>query len=233
MSSAISKDVAYLSSPDNLSTFNPISFNSFATSLEIADEIGLNHNKVFVVGGTGLADAMSIASVASNKEMPIVVVDGKGKDLSTDAKDFIGSAYVDIIGGKSSVSEDMEDAIDDATGKSPERVSGDDRQDTNAEVIKTYFEKDNSDSVISTGVKNFYVAKDGSTKEDQLVDALAIAAVAGHNEAPIVLATDSLSSDQSVAISKVTNSDDSKKLTQVGKGIADSVIKRIKDLLEL
>ncbi|HBF4103723.1 TPA: S-layer protein SlpA [Clostridioides difficile] len=205
----------------------------YATSLEIADEIGLNHNKVFVVGGTGLADAMSIASVASNKEMPIVVVDGKGKDLSTDAKDFIGSAYVDIIGGKSSVSEDMEDAIDDATGKSPERVSGDDRQDTNAEVIKTYFEKYNSDSVISTGVKNFYVAKDGSTKEDQLVDALAIAAVAGHNEAPIVLATDSLSSDQSVAISKVTNSDDSKKLTQVGKGIADSVIKRIKDLLEL
>ncbi|HBF9899884.1 TPA: S-layer protein SlpA [Clostridioides difficile] len=205
----------------------------YATSLEIADEIGLNHNKVFVVGGTGLADAMSIASVASNKEMPIVVVDGKGKDLSADAKDFIGSAYVDIIGGKSSVSEDMEDAIDDATGKSPERVSGDDRQDTNAEVIKTYFEKDNDDSVVKNGVKNFYVAKDGSTKEDQLVDALAIAAVAGKYEAPIVLATDSLSSDQSVAISKVTNSDDSKKLTQVGKGIADSVIKRIKDLLEL
>lgn len=205
----------------------------YATSLEIADEIGLNHDKVFVVGGTGLADAMSIASVASNKKMPIVVVDGKGKDLSTDAKDFIGSAYVDIIGGKASVSEDMEDAIDDATGKSPERVSGDDRQDTNAEVIKTYFEKDNNDSVIKTGVKNFYVAKDGSTKEDQLVDALAVAAVAGFNEAPIVLATDSLSSDQSVAISKVTNSDDSKKLTQVGKGIADSVIKRIKDLLEL
>lgn len=205
----------------------------YATSLEIADEIGLNHNKVFVVGGTGLADAMSIASVASNKEMPIVVVDGKGKDLSTDAKDFIGSAYVDIIGGKSSVSEDMEDAIDDATGKSPERISGDDRQETNAEVIKTYFEKDNDDSVIKTGVKDFYVAKDGSTKEDQLVDALAIAAVAGYNEAPIVLATDSLSSDQSVAISKVTNSADSKKLTQVGKGIADSVIKRVKDLLEL
>lgn len=209
----------------------------YATSLEIADEIGLN-NKAFVVGGTGLADAMSIASVAAYGDgtdaTPIVVVDGKGTDLSSDAKDFLGSSDVDIIGGTASVSKDMENAIDKATGKAPERVKGEDRQATNAEVIKQYFAA--GEEIIDSGkkVENFFVAKDGSTKEDQLVDALAIAGVAGNEKmkAPVVLATDNLSSDQSVALSKVS-ADPAKSLVQIGGGIADSVINKIKDLLSL
>ncbi|HFL2414247.1 TPA: S-layer protein SlpA [Clostridioides difficile] len=209
----------------------------YATSLEIADEIGLN-NKAFVVGGTGLADAMSIASVAAYGDgtdaTPIVVVDGKGTDLSSDAKDFLGSSDVDIIGGTASVSKDMENAIDKATGKAPERVKGEDRQATNAEVIKQYFAA--GEGIIDSGkkVENFFVAKDGSTKEDQLVDALAIAGVAGNEKmkAPVVLATDNLSSDQSVALSKVS-ADPAKSLVQIGGGIADSVINKIKDLLSL
>ncbi|MCP0842397.1 cell wall-binding repeat-containing protein, partial [Salmonella enterica subsp. enterica serovar Mbandaka] len=170
---------------------------------------------------------------------PIVVVDGKAKTLSSDASDFLGNAQVDIIGGENSVSKDVERDIDDATGKSPERVSGDDRQATNAEVIK------NSDYYEKGKVKNFFLAKDGSTKEDQLVDALAAAAVAGNfgtkfdvaggetSPAPIVLATDSLSSDQSVAISKALGDNDGENLVQVGKGIATSVVTKLKDLLNM
>ncbi|TQX31960.1 S-layer protein SlpA [Clostridioides difficile] len=209
----------------------------YATSLEIADEIGLN-NKAFVVGGTGLADAMSIASVAAYGDgtdaTPIVVVDGKGTDLSSDAKDFLGSSDVDIIGGTASVSKDMENAIDKATGKAPERVKGEDRQATNAEVIKQYFAAGEGIIDSNKKVENFFVAKDGSTKEDQLVDALAIAGVAGNEKmkAPVVLATDNLSSDQSVALSKVS-ADPAKSLVQIGGGIADSVINKIKDLLSL
>ncbi|HBF4437617.1 TPA: S-layer protein SlpA [Clostridioides difficile] len=209
----------------------------YATSLEIADEIGLN-NKAFVVGGTGLADAMSIASVAAYGDgtdaTPIVVVDGKGTDLSSDAKDFLGSSDVDIIGGTASVSKDMENAIDKATGKAPERVKGEDRQATNAEVIKQYFAAGEGIIANNAKVDNFFVAKDGSTKEDQLVDALAIAGVAGNEKmkAPVVLATDNLSSDQSVALSKVS-ADPAKSLVQIGGGIADSVINKIKDLLSL
>ncbi|OJT72727.1 hypothetical protein BM531_21185, partial [Clostridioides difficile] len=52
--------------------------------------------------------------------------------------------------------------------------------------------------------------------------------------APIVLATDSLSSDQNVAISKAVNDDaNTKNLVQVGKGIATSVVSKIKDLLDM
>lgn len=217
----------------------------YETSLEIADEIGLDE-KAFVVGGTGLADAMSIAPVASHVNdgdtTPIIVVDGKAKELTADQKDFLGDADVDIIGGVNSVSKDMEKAIEDFTDNTPSRVKGDDRQATNAEVIKKYFEKSTSSNSLtgSNGVENFFVAKDGSTKEDQLVDALAVAAVAGNakntdgdsSAAPIILATDNLSSEQSVAISKVTK-DPVSTLVQVGGGIADSVMNKVKDLLGL
>ncbi|MEX2863455.1 S-layer protein SlpA [Clostridioides difficile] len=230
----------------------------YETSLEIADEIGLDNDKAFVVGGTGLADAMSIAPVASQLKdgngkldikkgdaTPIIVVDGKAKTLSTAAADFLDNANVDIIGGVNSVSKDIEDAIDDATGNDPDRISGEDRQATNAEVIKNtdYFEKNS--------VNNYFVAKDGSTKEDQLVDALAAAAVAGNfgatvnddqaktvdgavSPAPIILATDTLSTEQNVAISKsVDNASSDKSLVQVGQGIASSVINKIKSLLDM
>lgn len=220
----------------------------YATSLEIADEIGLDDDKAFVVGGTGLADAMSIAPVASQLNekgdaTPIIVVDGKAKELSSAAEDFLDDSQVDIIGGKNSVSKEMEDAIDDATGKSPNRVSGEDRQETNAEVLK-------ESDYFPDGAVNYFVAKDGSTKEDQLVDALAAAPVAANfgrtynikdnkvfgevSPAPIILATDSLSSDQNVAISKaLPNGKSGDNLVQVGKGIANSVITKIKDLLDM
>ncbi|MCC0734308.1 S-layer protein SlpA [Clostridioides sp. ZZV14-6009] len=219
----------------------------YSTSLAIADEVDLDRDKAFVVGGTGLADAMSVAPVASQLDedgeaRPIVVVDGKADTLSKDAKDFIDSAKnVDIIGGENSVSTKVKKDVEDAIGKSSTRVSGDDRQATNAEVIKEYF---GTKGESRKATNNFFVAKDGSTKEDQLVDALAAAAVAGNygstddstaNPAPIVLATDNLSSDQHVAISKVVDdsSTANNTIVRVGGGIADSVINKIKDLLDL
>ncbi|KPI47746.1 ATP-binding protein [Clostridioides difficile] len=206
----------------------------YETSLAIADEIGLDNDKAFVVGGTGLADAMSIAPVASQLKdgdaTPIVVVDGKAKEISDDAKSFLGTSDVDIIGGKNSVSKEIEDSIDSATGKTPDRISGDDRQATNAEVLK-------EDDYFTDGeVVNYFVAKDGSTKEDQLVDALAAAPIAGRfkeSPAPIILATDTLSSDQNVAVSKAVSKNGGTNLVQVGKGIASSVINKMKDLLDM
>ncbi|MCC0660868.1 S-layer protein SlpA [Clostridioides sp. ZZV14-6154] len=211
----------------------------YETSLKIADEVELNNdNKAFVVGGTGLADAMSIAPVASqlkgDEATPIVVVDGKADALSSDAKDFLDSAdKVDVIGGENSVSDKVKASIKDTIDRSVDRISGDDRQATNAEVIKEYYEAS------PKNVKNVFLAKDGSTKEDQLVDALAAGPIAANlgtanrdlSPAPIVLATDNLSSEQHVAISKVVDDDASNKIVKVGGGIADSVVKKLKDLV--
>lgn len=256
---SISKDVENELKDMGLKVTRLAGDDRYETSLAIADEIGLDNDKAFVVGGTGLADAMSIAPVASQLKdsngdidaldgdaTPIVVVDGKAKDINTATEDFLDNAQVDIIGGENSVSKDIEKAIDDATGKEPNRTSGEDRQDTNAEVMKEtdYFEK--------AGVENYFVAKDGSTKEDQLVDALAAAPVAANfggtytkdsdgkvkisgtvSPAPIVLATDSLSADQNVGVSKSVKDDGGKNLVQVGQGIANSVISKMKDLLDM
>ncbi|MCL6924217.1 S-layer protein SlpA [Clostridioides difficile] len=239
---SISKDVEKAISDMGVKVERLSGDDRYSTSLKIADEVGIDNDKAFVVGGTGLADAMSIAPVASQLDSskdatPIVVVDGKADKLSTDAADFLdGASKVDIIGGVNSVSDKVKDSIKDTIDKAPTRVSGDDRQDTNAQVINEYFKKENKT------VKNFFLAKDGSTKEDQLVDALASAAVAGNfgsvngnqdkvSPAPIVLATDNLSSKQHVEISKVVNDDASNKIVKVGGGIADSVVNKLKDLL--
>ncbi|WP_339110700.1 S-layer protein SlpA [Clostridioides difficile] len=243
---SISKDVENELKDMGLKVTRLSGDDRYETSLAIADEIDIN-DKAYVVGGTGLADAMSIAPVASQikdgEATPIVVVDGKAKELSSEAEDFLDDAQVDIIGGENSVSAKMEDYIDDATGKSPERISGADRQATNAEVLK-------ESDYFPDGAVNYFVAKDGSTKEDQLVDALAAAPVAANfgrtynikdndssgtvSPAPIILATDSLSSDQNVAISKALPSGKSgNNLVQVGQGIADSVVSKLKDLLDM
>lgn len=253
---SISKDVENELKDMGLKVVRLAGDDRYETSLEIADEIGLDNDKAFVVGGTGLADAMSIAPVASQLKAsngdldiadgdatPIVVVDGKAKTINSATQDFLDNAQVDIIGGTNSVSKDVEQAIEDATGKEPNRTSGDDRQATNAEVMKEtdYFKK--------AEVENYFVAKDGSTKEDQLVDALAAAPVAANfgatykgtttdpsgkvSPAPIVLATDSLSADQNVGVSKSVTDDGGKNLVQVGKGIASSVISKMKDLLDM
>ncbi|VIB41375.1 precursor of the S-layer proteins [Clostridioides difficile] len=239
---SISKDVEKAISDMGVKVERLSGDDRYSTSLKIADEVGIDNDKAFVVGGTGLADAMSIAPVASQLDSskdatPIVVVDGKADKLSTDAADFLdGASKVDIIGGVNSVSDKVKDSIKDTIDKAPTRVSGDDRQDTNAQVINEYFKKENKT------VKNFFLAKDGSTKEDQLVDALASAAVAGNfgsvngnqdkvSPAPIVLATDNLSSKQHVEISKVVDDNVSNKIVKVGGGIADSVVNKLKDLL--
>ena len=197
------------------------------TSLEVAEEVGIT-NKAFVVGGEGLADAMSIAPVAAREKSPIIVVNKEklSDEVKTKLKSF-GTA--DIIGGEGVVSEDVEKEIDDAVLGTSTRVEGNNRKETNAAVIKKYYN--------TNSVDKFYVAKDGSNAvaekvNTELVDALAAAPIAGKNNAPVVLATNDVNAKQSIAINDV-KSTQANKLVQVGGGIAKTVIDQVKDLLGL
>ena len=195
------------------------------TSLEIAEEVGTT-TKAFVVGGEGLADAMSIAPVAAREKSPIIVVNKENlsDEVKTKLKSF-GTA--DIIGGEGVVSENAKQEIDDLVVRTSTRVEGKNRKETNAAVIKKYY----------SNVDKFYVAKDGSNTvaekvNTELVDALAAAPIAGKNNAPIVLATNDVNAKQSIAINDV-KSTQANKLVQVGGGIAKTVIDQVKDLLGL
>ena len=164
---------------------------------------------------------MSIAAYAAQTKSPIIVTN---KDAVTeDAKEFMTDREIVVVGGASSVSEEVVaelDTLDEEEG-TVVRLAGEDRQGTNAAVIKKYY----------SDVENVFVAKDGYVGgKSQLIDALTAAPLAGKAEAPIVLATNSVSADQEEVLDVKVNS--AAKITQIGKGIVDSVIANIVKIIK-
>ena len=197
----------------------------YATSLAIAEEVTKEEKKLkpaFVVGGEGEVDAMSIAAHAAKEEAPIVVVN---KDVvSEDAKEFMADREIVVVGGKSSVSEEVVAELDalDEVKNNVKRLAGDDRQGTNAAVINEYYNKNHTTA---------FVAKDGYVGgKSQLIDALTAAPLAGNAGAPIVLATNNVTVEQKEAVQ--SNFKGVKKIVQIGQGIADSVITKIAEIVK-
>ena len=188
----------------------------FETSLEIAKKMS-STDEIFVAGGYAQADAMSIAAVAAKggaeetDANPILLVPTTG--LTKDQTKFVKNlettkAYV--VGGETSVSADVEIELEKMPNVSIKRIAGVDRQETNAKVVKEFYVKDSFDTV--------YVAK---SDNNSLVDALAVgvAAASETKAAPVLLATDSLSSSQESVLKGIANGELTAK-KQAGYGIA-------------
>ena len=194
----------------------------FKTSIKIAKKLN-STNKAFVVGGDGLADAMSIASVATKEEAPIIVTPADG--LTKDAKDFINKDdEVIVVGGQSKVSTQVLKDIKEETEQTTavERIAGEDRNETNAMVIEKY----------ANALTKVYVAKNGygsANGDAQLVDALAVAPLVANNDGIVVLANDELTKVQEKALKTKQIKG---KLTQVGGGVGVNVIQKLVDLLK-
>lgn len=201
----------------------------YETSMEVADKIAEirtdanKADKVFVVGGKGEADALSVASIAAKEKAPILLT-SKDK-LSKDVKYFIekkttaaSEAYV--IGGTSSVSTDVYNDVLDVVGAKSRiaRLSGDNRQDTNAKVANKFF----------VGADKVVVAK---SDNKGMVDALGAGLYAGKNNAPLILATNNLTEDQEDYLNDtaaVTTASNHKVI--VGNGVSSTIAKFIKNL---
>lgn len=214
----------------------------YDTSIEVADEM-LEHtdgevNGVFVVGGKGEADALSAASAAAKEHSPILLTN-KDK-LSKDVKFFINKdkendkVTVDatnklyVVGGNSSVSNQVYNDLLDEVGKdSIKRLSGDDRQDTNAKVATEFF-SDAENAKSDTKATKVVVAK---SDNKGMVDALGAGLYAGLNEAPVILATNNLTEDQEDYLNDYTNIDKTEaSKVMVGNGISSTIAKFIKSL---
>ena len=197
--------------------------NREETSLEVAEAMEtVGHGKVnthrsFLVGAQGEADAMSIASVASESKTPIIVAKNGG--ISEDGLYELKNKEVTVIGGESVVSASDYKAVK-AEAKSISRVWGANRKATNAEIISKYYK----DGFVGAA-KNVVVAKDGQRNKSELIDALAAANMAAVKDAPIVLATDSISKEQENAL--LLNAKNSLGLYQVGHGVSRDVVKTI------
>ena len=187
------------------------------TALAIAKKINeLNPVKTIAVvnGTTGLADAVSIASVAAEKDMAIILSNPKsGVSLS---KEFIYSNGIEksyVIGGDKAVPNYVMSSLPGA-----ERVSGSNRNDTNAKVIENFY--------TSNSLNNIYVAKNGSGNTGQLIDALAVGVLAAKNSSPVLIVSNSLSASQR----NVVRSKEIGIVTRVGGNGNESAFEEVKEL---
>ena len=192
-----------------------------ATSMAVAEVVGFD-NGAFVVGATGEADAMSVAGVAASEVAPIVVSGFEG--LSEYTVQELDGKTVKVIGGEGAVSAEDFKSIKEVTNK-VERISGEDRKATNAAVINKFYTVK-----LDNDTKSVIVAKD-----DVLIDALTASNLSVVHNSPIVLATNSLTSDQLNAVVKnAATSNQVKKVYQVGHGVDPlKVVKVIAESLGL
>ncbi len=189
----------------------------YETSLAISRELNSSSNKAFVVGGYGEADAMSIAAYASSQESPIIVTDKN--NLSKEAIKQLNGKEIEIVGGQNSVSNEVQTLLSKLdSDKNATRISGRDRQETNAQVINKYYRTS----------KKVYMAKDGYRKQSDLIDALSVAPLAAKEDSPIVLATSDISSAQKDSI-VLRLRKTIKSIVQVGHGMADKAITNLID----
>ena len=187
------------------------------TALAIAKRLdGIKDvSEIAVVNGTtGLADAVSVAAAAAEKGMPILLANPK-KGLSA-AEKFIKDEAIKasfVIGGKTALPEKL---VSSLPGK--QRIEGSNRNDTNAKVIEKFYGDKELD--------NLYLAKDGRDGDTQLIDALAVGALAAKNGAPVLIASKKLSEKQI----DVINTKKIDTITQVGGKGNEGAFNQLKDI---
>lgn len=215
--SVVSKAIEEQLKSENINTDRIQGANREATSIEIAkrlDKINPVKEVSVVNGYKGLADAVSIASISANENMPIIL---SGMDkISTEATEFIDSNNISksyIVGGDSVVSGDLENKLPNAT-----RIAGKNRKETNANVINTFF--------TAKEIDNLYIAKDGMQNENQLIDALSVGSLAAKTNSPVIIAGNDLDKSQI----DLVNSKVFKTITQVGGNGNESAFDEIKDI---
>lgn len=200
-------------------TVNRIAGNSkYETSLKVAqafDKIS-DISKIAVANGEVLADAVSVAAPAAQNKMPIILAHpSKGLDDAT--KTYINGEGINtsyVIGGTSSVSNSTQNSLP-GTKK---RLEGTGRQETNAKVVKEFYD--------TTSHDNIYVTKSGQVnKADEIADALAVGVLAAHNQDPVLIVGKNLAGEQKTLL----EGKDFDKITEVGNGIPTASIQAIKD----
>ncbi|RDY23288.1 hypothetical protein CHF27_009085 [Romboutsia maritimum] len=182
----------------------------YETSLNIAKKIDEKKaiKKVAIVNGIkGLADGVSIGSIAGMENMPIIL---SQKDSLGDSEKWINSKSIDnayVIGQNGVLSDILQNKLPNS-----KRLGGQDRYDTNAKIIEEFYNNQN--------LENVFITKGGMNKQDELIDALSAGALAAIKKAPIVLAGNALSDNQKFILLDKQKGN----IVQVGGGISQTCV---------
>lgn len=165
----------------------------YDTSIKLAKELN-KENKlsklVLVNGEKGLTDAVSMGAVSAREKMPILLTnqndDMKAIEELIDNKD-ISKSY--LVGGESLFNKDIENKLPYVI-----KISGEDRTETNSKVIDYFYNNNILD--------NLYIAKNGTDRQNDLVDALSVGVLAGKTKSPVILVGDEINDIQKSLINK-------------------------------
>lgn len=190
----------------------------FDTSDKLSQEVSRLSKKssqAILVNGYKNIDALSVSSLATKEELPILL-NGRNA-LNMSVKNRLKQMNVNkvyIIGGNNSISSDVEKELKKIQ-ISVVRLSGTDRYETSANIAK-YAYKDFDEAIVASG--------------ENPVDALAASTLTGKKEAPILLTN---KNKIPKSIKKIIEDMDIGKITIVGgeNSITDNVMDDMEDLL--
>ena len=190
----------------------------FDTSDKLSQEVSRLSKKssqAILVNGYKNIDALSVSSLATKEEIPILL-NGRNA-LNMSVKNRLKQMNVNkvyIIGGNNSISSDVEKELK-RMQISVVRLSGTDRYETSANIAK-YAYKDFDEAIVASG--------------ENPVDALAASTLTGKKEAPILLTN---RNKIPKSIKKIIEDMDIGKITIVGgeNSISDDVMDDMEDLL--
>lgn len=143
----------------------------FETALNIAKELPTANEFVVTTAWTN-ADALSVASIAAAKGMPILLTDAQS--LNANVKTYIDSIKISktfVLGGTGVVSDSAKAGL-----PNPVRIGGADRFATNQEILKAFASDLKPGQVFIANGQN-----------EHLVDSLAGSPYAAQSKSPVVL----------------------------------------------
>lgn len=190
----------------------------FDTSDKLSQEVSRlskKSNQAILVNGYKNIDALSVSSLATKEELPILLNGRNALNMSVKNRlKQMNVKKVYIIGGNNSISSDVEKELK-RMQISVVRLSGTDRYETSANIAK-YAYKDFDEAIVASG--------------ENPVDALAASTLTGKKEAPILLTN---KNKIPKSIKKIIEDMDIGKITIVGgeNSITDNVMDDMEDML--
>ena len=141
----------------------------FGTAAAIAQKVAPEGaDKVVVANGMDYPDALSVASFAAQKGLPILLTQAKVMPKATeDAIEALGVNEAVVLGGETVISKEVQAELPETT-----RLAGADRYATNIEIAK-YFDPNSKHAYVATG--------------QTYADALTGAVLAAKNDSAVLL----------------------------------------------